>query len=254
MPGHGRDLPPRPVTAEIAAVEQDRLKLGVRARLARCTWPELEALAAHLLIAVPLGATEQHGPHLPLGTDIQVAGSLVDMLAGVRGDIAIAPPLCYGSSGEHAGFPGTLSIGQAALEAVAVELARSADAFRGVVFVSAHGGNAEPLGRAAETLRAEGRKAMAWSPTVPGGDAHAGRTETSLLLSIMPEMVRTEAMEPGVVTPLAELLPELRRTGVRAVSPNGVLGDPAGASAAEGGAILDQLIDDLAAAVAAEFD
>ena len=68
----------------------------------------------------------------------------------------------------------------------------------------------------------------------PGGDAHAGRTETSLVLAIAPELVRLDRAEPGCPTPLAELLPALESGGVRAVSANGVLGDPAGASAGEG--------------------
>lgn len=243
MPGHGRDLPARPVTAEIAAVPD--------AALADQAWTEL-APAGRILV-VPLGATEQHGPHLPLGTDTFVAEALAAELAAVRADVVVAPPLPFGSSGEHAGFAGTLSIGQAALESVVVELVRSADAFRGVVLVSGHGGNAEPLARAVGTLRAEGRRAVSWCTSVAGGDAHAGRTETSLLLALRPELVRTDAVEAGVTTPLGELLPQLQRSGVRAVSPNGVLGDPRGASAEEGQALLAALVADLASAVAASF-
>ena len=74
---------------------------------------------------VPLGATEQHGPHLPLGTDTTIACALAFGLAAARDDVVVAPALPYGSSGEHAGFPGTLSIGQDALRVVVLELARS---------------------------------------------------------------------------------------------------------------------------------
>ena len=95
------------------------------------------------VVAVPLGATEQHGPHLPLGTDTTIACALAAGLAEARDDVVVAPPLPYGSSGEHAGFPGTLSIGRAALELVLVELARSWDG--PMLFVCAHGGNVEPL-------------------------------------------------------------------------------------------------------------
>ena len=91
------------------------------------------------LLVVPLGATEQHGPHLPLGTDTVIASALAH---GV--DAVVAPALPYGSSGEHAGFAGTLSLG-AATELALVELGRSAS-FARVLFVCAHGGNAEPLG------------------------------------------------------------------------------------------------------------
>jgi creatinine amidohydrolase len=220
-------------------------------RLAGLTWPETAALADRTVLAVPVGSTEQHGPHLPLGTDSHVAVALAERLAAARADVVVAPLLPYGSAGEHAGFPGTLSIGAAALELAVVELVRSASAFAGVVLVSGHGGNAAPLAAAVATVRAEGRAALAWSPRVPGGDAHAGRTETSLLLALAPGAVRPGAAEPGDTRPLAAVIGELRRTGVAAVSPNGVLGDPRGASAAEGRRILDDLTADLVAAVEA---
>lgn len=218
-------------------------------RLESLSWPEVEARAAQSILAVPLGSTEQHGPHLPIGTDSAVAVALVERLAAARTEVIIAPPLPYGSAGEHAGFAGTLSIGAAALEMVIVELVRSADAFAGVVLVSGHGGNAAALAAAVGTLRSEGRNVLAWAPRVAGGDAHAGRTETSLLLALAPESVRLGAAEPGDVRPLAAVMGELRRSGVASVSPNGVLGDPSGASAEEGRRLLDDRAADLVAAV-----
>jgi creatinine amidohydrolase len=225
-------------------------------------WPEVER--GRLLI-VPLGATEQHGPHLPLGTDTEIAVALAEGAAAVvSGAVVVAPALPYGSSGEHQDFAGTLSIGAAATELVLVELGRSAtETFDRVLFVNAHGGNAAPLAAAVERLRAEGRDVRAWSPRF-GGDAHAGRTETSLLLALdergRPESTSPERGRPplaigermstavrGNDAPLAELIDDLRARGVRAVSPNGVLGDPTGASAAEGRSLLAAAIDDLRA-------
>jgi len=215
------------------------------------TWPEVADRAGSTILAVPVGSTEQHGPHLPLSTDTDVAVALAERLAATRGDVLVAPPIAYGASGEHAAFAGTLSIGAAALELVLVELGRSADAFAGVVLVNGHGGNAEPVARAVATLRHEGRRVLAWSPRLDGADAHAGRTETSLLLALRPEAVRLDRAAAGDTRPLADVLPDLRAGGVAAVSPNGVLGDPAGASAAEGATLLDTLAADLVAAVAA---
>jgi mycofactocin system creatininase family protein len=189
------------------------------------------------LLVVPLGATEQHGPHLPLGTDTMIAVALASGL-----DAVIAPALPFGSSGEHAGFPGTLSIGQAATEHVLVELGRSTT-FSRLLFVSAHGGNARPLAAAVALLRSEGRDARAWSPRF-GGDAHAGRTETSLMLALAPSLVRSER-ERGAVEPLAELMPRLRAGGLRSVSPNGILGDPTGATAEEDHVLLAAAIEEL---------
>ncbi len=218
-------------------------------RLTRLAWPAVDAGA---LLVVPLGATEQHGPHLPLGTDSVIAEALADRLAAGVPGVVVAPSLAYGSSGEHAGFAGTLSIGQVAVELVITELVRSADAFAGTVLVSAHGGNAAPLARAVATLTNERRRVLAWSPrldALPHGDAHAGRLETSLMLALAPHDVALADAEPGERRPLAELASVLRSAGVRAVSPNGVLGDPQGANAGEGLELLDAMAADLIAAV-----
>jgi creatinine amidohydrolase len=194
------------------------------------------------LLVVPLGSTEQHGPHLPLTTDADIATAIAKGLAGVRDDVVIAPVLPFGASAEHAAFPGTLSIGESALEALLVELGRSASAtFARVLFVCAHGGNARAVHQAIARLRTEGRDARAWSPRWHG-DAHAGRTETSLMLHLARDRVRLHLAAAGNVRPLVELMPLMRRGGVAAVSTNGVIGDPTGASAAEGAALMDEAI------------
>jgi mycofactocin system creatininase family protein len=207
--------------------------------------------AAGGILAIPVGSTEQHGPHLPLGTDSDVALAVARALATRMPEIAVAPLVAYGSSGEHAGFPGTLSIGQAALELLLIELGRSAaGTYRRQVFVSAHGGNAETAARAVRRLRAESRDVLLWTARWDG-DAHAGITETSLQLAMHPDRVHTDLARPGNVAPLADLLPAMRAGGVRAVSPNGVLGDPTGASADAGSALLETMTDDLHARVLA---
>jgi creatinine amidohydrolase len=219
-------------------------------QLADLAWPEVRDRAAvGAVLAVPLGSTEQHGPHLPLSTDTDVAVALCDRLAADRPDVLVAPAVAYGSSGEHAGFAGTLSIGQDALEALVVALVRSAtDTFAHIVLVSAHGGNAEPVGRAAAQLRAESRDVLVFRPRW-SGDAHAGHVETSIQLALRPDAVALDRAEPGNTRPLAALLPELRRGGVRAVSPTGVLGDPTGATEPDGRRILDELAAQLSARI-----
>ena len=122
-----------------------------------------ERAAGGAFLVVPVASIEQHGPHLPLSTDTDLAVALCAGLARARPDAVIAPPLAYGSSGEHQDFPGTLSIGQDALELVLVELCRSATCtFPGVLLVSTHGGNAAVVRRAERRLRAESRDVRAW--------------------------------------------------------------------------------------------
>jgi mycofactocin system creatininase family protein len=210
-----------------------------------------ERAADGAFLVVPVASTEQHGPHLPLSTDTDLAVALCGRLARAWPGAVIAPPLAYGSSGEHQDFPGTLSIGQDALELVLVELCRSATCtFPGVLLVSTHGGNAAVVRRAERRLRGESRDVRAWLASWRG-DAHAGRTETSLQLALAPGRVRLDRAEPGNTRPVAELMPALLASSVRAVSANGVLGDPAGASAAEGDALLATLLADLLGTVRA---
>lgn len=226
--------------------------IGNGASLHAASWPEVRAYApSPPTLLVPLGATEQHGPHLPIGTDSTIAVALAEAVAARSDGVMVAPLLPYGSSGEHQDFAGTLSIGAAATELVLVELGRSAaETFDRLVFVNAHGGNAAPLRSAVARLREEGREVTRWSPTF-GGDAHAGRTETSLALALDEAAVRTGLIAPGNTKPLPELIGTLREKGVRAVTPNGILGDPTGASAEEGRALLSNAVDDLCGMLAA---
>jgi mycofactocin precursor peptide peptidase len=213
------------------------------ARLGTAYWPEVQAST----LLVPLGSVEQHGPHLPLDTDTRIAVAVATRAATAAGaDTMVAPALAYGASGEHEGFPGTISIGSTALSTVLIELVRSATrTFPRLVLVSGHGGNLDGVRTALQALHAESRTVVACFPAVPGGDAHAGRTETSLLLAIAPDVVRGPPWIIGATEPLAGLMPRLRSEGVAGVSPNGVLGNPAGASAAEGERLLDRLVEHL---------
>ncbi|WP_041939774.1 MULTISPECIES: mycofactocin biosynthesis peptidyl-dipeptidase MftE [Frankia] len=217
--------------------------------LGRATWRELGG--DRPLLVLPLGSTEQHGPHLPLDTDTRIASAVAHGLAQRLEPLLVGAALPYGASGEHAGFPGTVSLGTQVLERVVVELVRSVDdTARAVVLVNGHGGNIAALRSARRILAGEGRPVFLWAPVaalaatvgVPAADRdlHAGRGETSLLLHLAPDLVRLDLAVAGPSPSLAELLAR----GVAALSPSGVLGDPAGASAAEGARLLDAYVDD----------
>jgi creatinine amidohydrolase len=223
--------------------------------LSAAHWPEVEAGPRRLLV-VPVGSLEQHGAHLPFDTDTRIASAVAGRACAGRPGVGLAPPIAIGASGEHADFPGTLSIGSVALATLLVELGRHASLhWPAMLLVNGHGGNVTAITDAVGQLRREGRRSHAWHAGLrpgmvatvggPAPDAHAGRVETSMMLALAPDDVRLGAASAGDTRPLTEILSDLSAHGVRQVSPNGVLGDPAGASAAEGEQLLTLLVAEL---------
>jgi creatinine amidohydrolase len=216
--------------------------------LADATWPEVERAARRVLI-LPVGSLEQHGPHLPLDTDAFLAAAVSAAVHRARPSAGLAPVIPFGSSGEHADFAGTLSIGREVLRDTVVELARHASRdWAALLLVNGHGGNAAALRSAAELCRREGRRVAVHHLAASGMDGHAGRAETAMMLHLAPARVRMDRAQAGNTAEVAGLMPAMIRGGVRAVSANGVLGDPTAATAEEGGALVAELV---AAAVAA---
>lgn len=229
----------------------------MRRRLAEMTWHAVaDAVAAGgTTVILPLGATEQHGPHLPLGTDTFRAVALADRLAKALPDTLVAPALPIGCSDEHLGFAGLLSLDQTTLASVIVDCARRMAGW-GVgrlLLLSAHGGNSDALDLAAARLGEELPKlrvvVLGGAPAlsdailaVAAGDGiaadalglHAGEGETSEMLALRPDLVLMERAVPGYRDGLANIMPQLRRDGLRSVTPTGTLGDATGADGARG--------------------
>jgi creatinine amidohydrolase len=193
------------------------------------------------LVLIPLGSTEQHGPHLPFSTDTfiaeQVAVAVAEKLSSKDlGPVMVAPSLAYGASGEHQAFPGTVSIGQEALAVVLVEMIRSVSTWgQRIVLVNGHGGNVATVQQVVDQMRFERHDVM-WTSCAleTPNDAHAGHDETSVVLYLLPESVRLTSIVAGNRQPLEEILPDLIAKGVRPVSHSGVLGDPTTADATFG--------------------
>ncbi len=174
------------------------------------TRDELRALAEEAVVLLPVGATEQHGPHLPVGTDhFAVEQIAVEAAKGVtdRVPVLVAPALPYGSSHHHLAFGGTLSLGTETYYRVVSDLVESLliDGFRRVFVLNGHGGNNELIQLAVRdlALRRPADLAAASYWTIAADDlvrveanrygrfpGHAGTFETSLVLALRPELVR----------------------------------------------------------------
>lgn len=228
------------------------------------TRPEIEqAIAAGVdTVIVTFGSTEQHGLHLPLGTDSLWGEELGHRVARALGDALLAPGVRVGCSEHHLAFAGSLSLSPETFAHVATDLCKSLahHGFKHLVLVPTHGGNFRPLAQAVEMMRRElpGVNLIAFTdlnvlmdevfrvgrdlgvtPEQAGG--HAGEHETSLMLAVRPDLVAMDRAQAGYVGDQMAIAPVVFKQGFRSVTPNGVLGDPRPASAANGDAYLDAL-------------
>jgi mycofactocin system creatininase family protein len=201
-------------------------------------------------VLLPLGATEQHGPHLPLATDTLIAGAVAERAARLLGRTAVALPIPVGASSEHRDFPGTISLPHEVLAALVAQLCHDLRrrGFRRIAVFSAHGGNGRALALAAGRLGDDVviLPDFQLAPVLAGlgidgsrAGVHAGLAETSAVLAIDARLVRMDQAEPGYVGALEDIWGVLTTAGLRPVTANGVLGDPRGASRALGELCLD---------------
>lgn len=224
------------------------------------TWPEVAQLRHQGcdMAILPVGSTEQHGPHLAMDTDT-VSAVEVALAVGTRTRVPVLPAIPYGCSlGHSRRWPGTISLLPETLTRVVVEVlsASYASGFRRWLVLNGHVTNAAPLRCALEHLRATFDDCMVAVRNVhevsarvraiycaDGDDWHANRAETSLMLALAPERVReperASADDPDRTGGLFFSHP------VNRTSRNGVTGMPSQASRAEGGALFEMLVDDL---------
>lgn len=215
------------------------------------------------IVLIPVGAVEQHGDHLPTGTDAWIAAHIAARVAAARDGVLVADPLPYGSSGHHRQFAGTLSLRPSTVVALAVDIASSVAQHGDVpVFINGHGGNRPALGLALQELLLEDvdawvisyfdeLKSVVDELFFPSHDAtgHACAMETSIVAHLWPELVREQLIpSPGGqgVWPDPFLFPaphpQTNRTFER-VSANGVVGRPDLYSAEAGRTLVEAAVD-----------
>lgn len=233
------------------------------------SWQQVEALPdkANTLIIQPIGAVEQHGPHLPLVVDTAIATAVVGQSLGKLAPAIPAyalPPLYYGKSNEHWQFPGTITLSAPTLTAVLMEMAQSIyrAGFRKLVLVNGHGGQPQVLEIVARDLRQRYGDLMVFPLFVWGAPhnaaevvgaseynqgIHAGDVETSVMLSLLPEQVNMAkaVREYPADLPAGSLLSLEGRLPIAwtmaDLSRSGVVGDATVSTAAKGEAILASL-------------
>ncbi len=238
--------------------------------LAHATWTDVRDLLArapHAVVLVPVGATEAHGPHLPLGTDVIIAEGTTRRAAAAlaaRGRTVVrAPALAYSVTHYAGGFAGTAGVGEAAARAyvrdVCVGLGHAG--FQRVVLVNAHlepahvavlrDAAAEASAAAGGTLcvafadKTEKRFARTLTEEYKRGACHAGSYETSLVLAERPELVRDERRRllPALPINLAHAMREGKRSFEESGAADAYFGDPAAATAEEGEWIYARLVE-----------
>lgn len=235
-------------------------------RLLEMTRPEVEqAIASGVdTVIATFGSTEQHGLHLPLGTDSLWGEELGDRIACALGDALLAPGLRLGCSEHHMAFAGSLTLSGPTFIQVVTELCRSFahHGFHNLVLIPTHGGNFRPLAQAVESIRAElpgvnliaitdlamfmdevFRVAKKHGVTAEQAGGHSGEHETSLMLAIHPNLVNMQVAQPGYMGDQLSIAPVVFQKGFRAVTENGVLGDPRGGAAATGEDYFTALTD-----------
>ena len=237
-------------------------------------WKQVDALPREsTLLILPTAAIEQHGHHLPLATDTLINNLLLGhALRKLPADLPVyaLPPVHYGKSNEHIGFPGTLSLSATSFMAVLHDLGSSLSkaGFRKLVLYNTHGGNASLIDVVSRDLRAEfGLRTFALHGS--GGISfegldpqermygfHAGEVETSFLLASAPELVDCSAYTSNYIADIskpATLLPENAPATfawlTRDIASSGVMGDPRPATAEKGERWLEQAATRLAAAL-----
>lgn len=214
----------------------------------RASWPEVETAIARGLIAVlPVGALEQHGPHLPLTTDTVLASGVAARVADAT-DALLLPAIAYGDAWTAEGWVGTLSLSPETLRATVTDIGRGLQRMgvKGLVTLNGHFGNREPIALAARTLSETGFRVLhldypqleAFAAEIcdsePAGPGfyHADEVETSMMLALASDSVRLDRAAPEYPS-----FPEtfgLEPMKLSAFNRSGVFGDPRPATAEKG--------------------
>lgn len=252
------------------AAEGERIEVTEIRRLAEMHWPEVRAAldSGTKTVVAGAGSMEQHGPHLPFQTDTLLGTTIADAVGARLEHVIVGPTIPFGVSEHHMAFPGTITLDTATFKAVVRQYVASLarHGFETVIVLPSHGGNFEPLAQLFEETggRIEGARFLPYTDllgfigvmnreaeldgiTAQIAGAHAGETETSMILAAQPELVLMDQAEEGFVGTFDEEAARLIFSqGMTALTSNGILGDARPASAERGRRYIDAVADMLA--------
>lgn len=216
-------------------------------------------------IITGIGSNEQHGPHLPTCTDALIGDVISNMIAKRLGKTLQAPTINVGCSDHHIPFPGTISLRKSTLEAIIHDYVTSLakHGFTRIIFFPSHGGNFGSLQKVTSELQKElsdieiismtdligfidvlNSISFDYGVTSEEAGAHAGETETSIMMALKGNLVREERFQPGYTGPMGpEETQMLFDKGMPALSEIGILGDPRKASTEKGKVYLEKIVD-----------
>jgi len=245
-------------------------------RLYEATWPEIAERLSQgwVSVLVPLGATEQHGYHLPLSTDCDIAAAVAERAAKVLGYCFVTPTIPIGCSDHHMGFSGSMTFAEDTLVAVLHDVCRSMarHGFKNVFLTSGHAGNVPAMRRALSEMqgaslacRVEGL--VDWGRyrdplyaiaerhglTRRRAGSHGGHYETSVMRRLRSDLVHMERSRPGLINEPDLAGRALRAQGMAAISPDGVIGDPTSATEAAGEEYLQAMTQTIVTAFQEAF-
>jgi creatinine amidohydrolase len=228
------------------------------------SWPEVkrEIEQGRDTVVVAFGAVEQHGHHLPLGTDA-IFGDELGRAVADRLDAFHAPTIPIGCSRHHLAFPGTMSVEPETFHRIVADVVRgwAHHGFARIVLLPTHGGNFEPLAGAMERLdhmpdvkvvavddlgllvQATLGLGMELGVPLHEGGLHGGEWETSMMMALHPELVHMDRAVPGYTGDLESGRDRFLGEGIHVISESGVFGDPHQASAEHGRKYIERLVD-----------
>jgi creatinine amidohydrolase len=245
-----------------------------RIRMEEMRWPEIqEAIASGFTTVVfAVGSTEQHGPYLPEMTDARIGDVLAERVARKLGHALHARTVEVGISDHHLAFPGTISLKPETLFLVLRDYVDSLarHGFKRIIILPSHGGNFATVRRAIRESRQAhpgieitgftdllaltdflNGLSAAYGVSAEESGAHAGESETSMMMALEPDLVASGPFSPGYLGPTGEAeLKLIFEKGMPALTSNGILGDPRKASTEKGKIYLDRFVDYVVAAIA----